>query len=151
MKWREVLVTQSRSTLCSPMDYSPPGSSVHRVLKARILEWVSMTFSRGSSSPRDWTWVSCTAGSFFTMWATKEASGLVLVYAQVQWSPLGIWMKEMKVHSLPWAFGFPQVIEWWSTMSQMRVRQELVYNISYRPDIFNLNFPENTSQVPVSL
>ena len=51
---------------------SPPGFSVHWVLQARRLEWVAISFSRGSSWPRDWTWVSCTAGSFFTNWATRE-------------------------------------------------------------------------------
>ena len=54
-------------------DGSPPGSSVHGILQARMLEWVAMTFSRGSSWPRDWTWVSYIAGRFFTIWATREA------------------------------------------------------------------------------
>ena len=49
-------------TLCDPMDCSPPGSSVHGILQARILEWVAISFSRGSSQPRDRTWVSCIAG-----------------------------------------------------------------------------------------
>jgi len=44
--------------LCNRRDYSPPGSSVHGILQARILEWVAMPSSRGSSWPRDWTWVS---------------------------------------------------------------------------------------------
>ena len=44
-------------TLCDPMNYSPPGSSVHEILQARILEWVAICFSRGSSQPRDWTHV----------------------------------------------------------------------------------------------
>ena len=48
------------------MDCSPPGSSVHGILQARILEWVAMPFSRGSSQPRDGTWISCIAGRFFT-------------------------------------------------------------------------------------
>ena len=48
------------------MDYSPPASSVHEISQARILEWVAISFSRGSSQPRDWTCVSCTAGRFFT-------------------------------------------------------------------------------------
>ena len=52
------------------MDYSLPGSSVHGILQARILEWVAMPFSRGSSQPRNWTWVSCITGRFFTIWAT---------------------------------------------------------------------------------
>ena len=59
-------VPQSCPTLCSPTDYSPPGSSVHRVLQARILEWVAIPFSRGSSLPRDRTHVSCIVGRFFT-------------------------------------------------------------------------------------
>ena len=59
-------VTQSCPTLCDPMDCSPPGFSVHVILQARILEWVAISFSRGSSQPRDRTWVSCTAGRFFT-------------------------------------------------------------------------------------
>ena len=47
------------------MDCSPPGSSVHRIFQAWILEWVAISFSRGSSQSRDQTWVSCTAGIFF--------------------------------------------------------------------------------------
>ena len=54
------------------MDYSPPGSSVHEILQAKILEWVAIPFSRGSSPPRDQMPVSCTAGRFFTFWATRE-------------------------------------------------------------------------------
>ena len=48
-------VAQSPLTLCNPMDYSLPGSSVHGILQARILEWVAISFSRGLSQPRDWT------------------------------------------------------------------------------------------------
>ena len=51
------LVTQSCLTLCNPRDCSPPGSSVQWILQARILEWVAMPFSRGSSLPRDGTHV----------------------------------------------------------------------------------------------
>ena len=58
--------------LCDPMDCSPPGSSVHGILQARILDWIAISFSRGSSPPRDWTWVSCTASRLFTSWATRE-------------------------------------------------------------------------------
>ena len=64
---------QSCPTLCGPTDYSLPGSSVHRILQARILEWVAILFSRGSSRPRDWTQVSCIAGRFFTIRAMSEA------------------------------------------------------------------------------
>ena len=59
-------VSQSCPTLCDPMDCSPPGSSVHGSLQARIPEWVAMPSSRGSSPPRDQTHGSCTAGRFFT-------------------------------------------------------------------------------------
>ena len=61
-----VLATQSCPTLCDPMDCIPPGSSVHEIFQARILEWVAISFSRASSHPRDRTPVSCTAGRFFT-------------------------------------------------------------------------------------
>ena len=64
---------ESRLTLCDPMDYSSPGSSVHGILWARILEWVAIPFSRGSSWLRDRSEVSCTASRFFTVWATREA------------------------------------------------------------------------------
>ena len=49
----KVLVTQSYLTLCDPKDYSLPGSSVHGILQAKILEWVAIPFCRGSSQPRD--------------------------------------------------------------------------------------------------
>ena len=70
-KWK-VLVTRSCLTLCDPMDHSLPVSSVHGILQARILEWVAIAFSRGSSWPRDQTQVSCIAGRFFTIWAARE-------------------------------------------------------------------------------
>ena len=60
-------VSQSGLTLCNPMDCSLPGSSVHGILQARILEWVAISFSRGSSQPSDRTQVSCTAGRRFSV------------------------------------------------------------------------------------
>ena len=71
LKWSEV--AQSCPTLCNPMDCSPPGSSVHAILQARILEWVAISFSSGSFRPRDWTQVSHIAGRCFNLWATREA------------------------------------------------------------------------------
>ena len=64
------------------MDCSLPGSSVHGILQARILEWVAVPFSSGSSQHRHQTQVSCTADRFFTVWATREA--------QKYWSGLSI-------------------------------------------------------------
>ena len=75
----KVLVTQLCLTLCDPMNCSPPGFSVHGIIQARILEWVVISFSRGSSQPRDRTHVSCIAGRFFT----------TLSY-QSGWKPLAI-------------------------------------------------------------
>ena len=70
-KWNDV--TQSCPTLCNRMDCSLPGSSVYGIFQARILEWVAISFSRGSSRPRDRTWISLIAGRRFTIWATREA------------------------------------------------------------------------------
>ena len=64
---------QSCPTLCDHTDCSPPGSSVLGILQARILAWVAMLSSRGSSQLRDWTQVSHITGGFFTSWATREA------------------------------------------------------------------------------
>ena len=69
----KVLVAQSCLTLYDSMDYSQPGSSVHGIFQARILEWVDISIY---SWPRDWIWVSCVsciAVRFFTFWATREA------------------------------------------------------------------------------
>ena len=61
------------SDSCDLTDCGLPGSCVHRILQARILEWVAISFSRGSSWPRNWMLVSCIAGRFFTNWTKKEA------------------------------------------------------------------------------
>ena len=61
-KRKKGLVAQSHPTLSNPMDRSSPGSSVHEILQARILQWVAISFSRGSSQPRDWSQVSWIAG-----------------------------------------------------------------------------------------
>ena len=71
--YESALVTQSCSTLCKLMDSSPPGSSVHGIIQARILEWVTIPFYWGSSWPKDRTQVTCTGAGFFTVWATREA------------------------------------------------------------------------------
>ena len=68
----KVLVAQSCPTLCDPMDCSPPGSFVHGIFQARMLEWVAIHFSRGSSWFRDQTQVSRIAGRFFTISGRKR-------------------------------------------------------------------------------
>ena len=78
----KVLVTQLCLTLCNHMDCSPSGSSVHRILQERILEWVAIPFSRGSSQPRDRTWFSCIIGRFFTVWVTREIDKLYQIVSE---------------------------------------------------------------------
>ena len=73
----EVLVTQSCPSLCSSMDCNLPGSSVHGILQARILKRGAIVFSRELSQSRDGIWVSCIAGRFFTLWATREVPSSV--------------------------------------------------------------------------
>ena len=67
------LVAQLCLILYDPMDCSSPGSSVHWVSQARILEWVAISFSMGSSRPRDWTHISCTGRWLLYHWATRAA------------------------------------------------------------------------------
>ena len=71
-------VTQLCPTLCDPMDCSLPSSSIHGILQARILEWVAISFSRGSSRPRDRTQVSHIAGRRFNLWATRKPISLYM-------------------------------------------------------------------------
>ena len=68
------LVAKSCPTLVDPKDCSLPGSSVHGILQARILEWVAISSSRSSSQPRNPTQVSCIAGRFFTNWTMYSFS-----------------------------------------------------------------------------
>ena len=65
-------VAQSCPTLCDPMDCSLPSSSIHGIFQATVLEWIAISFSRGSSQPRDQTQVSRTVDRHFTIWATRE-------------------------------------------------------------------------------
>ena len=86
-------VAQSRLTLCDPMDCSPAGSSVHGIFQTRMLEWVAISFSRGSSQPRERTQVSRIAGRGFNLWATTE-SQLKLTSEQI--SPIEMLMVGLK-------------------------------------------------------
>ena len=70
--WGEGEVAQLCPTLCNPTDCSLPGSSIHGIFQARVLKWVSISFSRGSSQPRDRTQISHIVGRCFTIWATGE-------------------------------------------------------------------------------
>ena len=80
------LLTQSCMILCNPMDCSPPGSSVHGILQARILEWVAISFSRGYFWPKDRTYISCTGRRILYHWTIWEApiknSGIFIIERQ---------------------------------------------------------------------
>ena len=86
--------------LCDPINCSPPGSSVHGVSQARTLEWVAISFSRGSSRPRDWTWVSCINRWIFFF--TVESPG--------------------EPHLAGWRY-----LKWWSESSERTTEQVLTY------------------------
>ena len=83
------------SNFCNSMDCSPPGSSVHVIFQARILEWVAISYSRRSSQSRDRTLVSHIAGRFFTVWTTREA-----------WRTVWWFLKKLKVE-LPYDLVIP--------------------------------------------
>ena len=74
-----------------PMDCSLLGFSVHGIFQARVLEWVAISFSRGSSWPRDWTQVFCIAGRRFNLWATREASHQVVGIKTIVTEVDGFW------------------------------------------------------------
>ena len=109
VKWSEV--TQSRPTLCDPMDCSPPGSSIHGIFQAIVLEWIAISFSIGSSRPRDGTQVSCIVDRCFTVWATREVHRKSESEVAQSYLTLGtVWTI---VHQLPLSMGFPRQ-EYWS-------------------------------------
>ena len=105
-------VAQSCPTLCDPKNCSPPGSSVHGIVQARILEWIAIPFSRGSSSPRDWTWVSCiTAGRFWCYHLSRQESpiwGNLLYRLQVLQDDSILWVLNL------WFFRDCLCISWLS-------------------------------------
>ena len=73
--WQVSVSCSIMSNSLWPMDWSPPGSFVHGILQARKLEWVAISFSRGSSRPRDWTQVSRIAGGLLSSWANRVLTG----------------------------------------------------------------------------
>ena len=90
-----VKVTQLCLTLCDPMDYSLPGSSVHGILQARILDWGAISFSRGSSWIRDGTSVFCIGRWVIYHWATREALIPLTMVEATQVFTDGWWINNM--------------------------------------------------------
>ena len=73
-------ITQSCLILCDLLDCSPPGSSVHRISQARILEWVFISYSRGFSRPRNWTRISCVGRQVVYHCTTWEALASIICW-----------------------------------------------------------------------
>ena len=104
---------------CNRMDCSPSGSSVHGISKARILEWVAVPFSTGSSWPRDWACISCLAGGFFT---TKPAGKPHLQdYPKDSWIWVGSCMRA-GTSELAEGSSSPTAEGWEGTDSDMTLR-----------------------------
>ena len=88
-------------TLCDPVDCSLPGSSIHVIFQARVLEWVAISFSRRSSWPRDWTWASCIIGRHFTVWATRHEGRSTQKTWREEKPPAQFWLLFVYVFSPP--------------------------------------------------
>ena len=96
------------------MDCSPPGSSLHGIFQARVLEWVAISFSKGSSQPRDRTQVSHIARRFFTIWATRKP------YACINRYPV-----------CPWGWGVIPVIHKVLKQELPKVKRHKIYIVPY--------------------
>ena len=101
-----------QSSLCNTVDCSLPGFSIHGIFQARILEWVAISFSSGSSQPRDRILVSCTAGRLLAIWATRE---VITSGSLVAKSCLTLVTPWTITHQTPLRVGFPRQ-EYWSRL-----------------------------------
>ena len=132
MKFCEV--AQSCPTLCHPMDCSPPGSSVHRISQARILDWVAISSSRGSSQPRDWTqvpYVSC------VHWQVDSLPlGHLVKIIWPDLSPENIFAKLLTHRDCIKTLDLPHNSKYWAwdTFSALPVRQSFM--ISFYVDLW---------------
>ena len=126
-------VAQLCLTFCDPMDCSLPGSSVHEIFQARVLEWGAVSFSRRSSQPRDRTWVSCIVGRCFTICANFPVSlvAQMVKHLSTMWETqvrsLGgedLLEKEMATHSgiLAWRIPWTEEPGRLQSMGLQRVR-----------------------------
>ena len=105
------LVAQSYLTLCDPMHCNPPEYSVHGILQARILGWVAISFSRGSSQPTHRTWVSCIGRWILYHWATRE----------VRWKKLNGPVKWQVLNRNSWDRGLSLSWMWFWVSPQPRL------------------------------
>ena len=108
-------VTQSYPTLCDPIDCSLPGSSVHEIFQATVLEWIAISFSRGSFQPRDWTLVSHIVDRCFTAWANKKYIKLILFQFSSVQSLSRVWLCDPMNCSMPGLPVHHQLLEFTQT------------------------------------
>ena len=124
-----VLRARSCLTLCNPMDCSLPGSSVHGILQARILKWIAMPSSRGSSWLRAWTQVFCIGRQNLCHWVTWEAYIYIDIYF-IFFSIIAYsrFEKEMATHSslLAWRIPWREEPRGPESMGSQRVRHDWV-------------------------
>ena len=107
------------------MDCSPPGFSVCRILQARILEWITIPSSGGSSWPREWTWISCIAGRCFTIWATRADTVVVTEYLIGSVASSGLFHVDKLVHQPePESSGGDRAVATERTMSHRLISNE---------------------------
>ena len=97
-----ISVAKACVTLCDPMDSSPPGSSVHEISQTRILEWVAISFPRGSCQPRDWTCVSCTGKQNLYHWAYYMVDAFIIFFLQLSKLKIKDNKKFVKSHVNVW-------------------------------------------------
>ena len=125
-------LAQSCPTLCNPVDYSPPGFFVHGILQAKILEWVAISFSRGSSRPRDRTQVSHIAGRCFNLWATREVPPEYPGWVwSLEFSVKEEWKKIRKFDFVITANSFPCILMKPSIKMYVTLRGVLESNLSF--------------------
>ena len=119
------------------MSHSLQPHTVHGILQARILEWVAMPFSRGSSQPRNWSRVSCIAGEFFTSWATWEALTIT------QFMEASILKEEKTVSSIHSVgkTGYSHVKEWNCTLfhTTPKVNSQEIKDLTPGPSVQSLS------------
>ena len=140
-----VLVTQSRLTLCDPIGCSPPGFSVRGIPQARILEWVAIPFFRGSSGCRDRTWVwkiSCTAGRFFTVWATREVYDIR--EGKKSFSFYSLRFSAPHSSTLAWKVPWMEEPDRLQSMGSLRVGHDWATSLSLSLSLFTFTFHFHT-------
>ena len=136
LKKVKVLVTQLCPTLCNPVECSLPGCSW--ILQARILEWVVILFSRASSQPKDWTWVSCVADRFFTVWATREALSifylsvyrLSIIYLPITYLSMSVYHLSVCLPSIICVRAYPPISPSLQLAAQMDLGKAFFADIS---------------------